>query len=315
MDYSKNAEKNKILEVRVGSHLYGTSTESSDIDLYGIFMPFDEIVFGMNRCEDVNLDVVSKNEAGRNTKDAIDCTLAEYRKFVRLALQNNPNILNVLFVDKNNILFQDEGGFAERLLDKAHLFPHKGAYHRYVGYAKSQLHKMRIKPVNFVELKNGLAVLDRYDDHCVMADVLGSVFKDDGNGKHVKCGDISIERGVSVKKAKRMIRDRINSASSRLTLYEEYGYDLKFASALIMLLAQGIEVLLTGCIKFPLVYRDDILAVKNGDFSLDEIVKWAESLMEEAKIAFDNSKLPEKPRSKEIEKFAMSEVKRYLFNR
>ena len=103
MDFRKLATDNKILEIRVGSHLFGTDTEDSDLDLYGIFMPFDEIVFGSYQCTEVKSDVLSKDETGRNTKDAVDKTITEYRKYIKLALQNNPNILHTLFVDDKNV--------------------------------------------------------------------------------------------------------------------------------------------------------------------------------------------------------------------
>jgi len=39
------AQENQILEVRVGSHLFGTDNEDSDLDLFGVYMPWDELVY------------------------------------------------------------------------------------------------------------------------------------------------------------------------------------------------------------------------------------------------------------------------------
>ena len=52
MDARVKAEENRILEVRVGSHLFGTDTPESDLDLFGVFMPWDENLFGFQRCLD-----------------------------------------------------------------------------------------------------------------------------------------------------------------------------------------------------------------------------------------------------------------------
>lgn len=71
-----------------------------------------------------DLSIVDKDDTGRNTKDAVDFKLHEYRKFVRLAMQNNPNILHVLLVDERNIRFIND--FGRSLLDHYSLFPHKG---------------------------------------------------------------------------------------------------------------------------------------------------------------------------------------------
>jgi uncharacterized protein len=335
MDYKNLAEKNKILEIRVGSHLFGTDTPDSDLDLYGIFMPFDEIVYGMHKYEEVKSDIISKDSTGRNTKDAVDRTITEYRKFIRLALQNNPNILHTLFVDKKNILHLDEGGFGQRLLDMAERFPYKGAHHRFVKYADSQRYKMRIKPENFNALENGLKLLEQFGDNTVIAEVaydkfntnfkvttvsggydihayFSPPFVDNGNGKHIKCGDLNFERGLYVKRVRNMIKDRLSKATSRKELFTRYGYDSKFASNLIHLLMEGIELMKTGRIEYPLTYANHILDIKKGKYSVEEILDWADELVEESRDALNNTKLPDEPRTKEIEEFAMNEVRNFL---
>ena len=88
--------------------------------------------------------------------------------------------------------------------------------------------------------------------------------------------------------------------------------DLKFASNLIQLAMEGIEILETGKIEFPLKYRGDILDIKNGKYSAEEIIEWSDSLLFDAEEALGKTDLPKKPRAKLIEEFAMKEVKDYL---
>jgi predicted nucleotidyltransferase len=319
MDFKEIAERNKILEIRVGSHLFGTDTPDSDLDLVGIFMPSEEMVFGGERCEEVDLGFKAKDDTGRNTAQAIDFKMHEYRKFVKLALQNNPNILHMLFINDENIRFIDgPDGFGQRLLSRAHLFPHKGAHHRFVKYADSQRHKMRIKPQMYAALEDGLRVLSMFDDNHVLADVVinqslanAAPFVDSGQGKHVQCGDLHFERGVFVKKAKKMIRDRLSRATNRAQLFTKHGYDTKFASNLIQLLMEGIELMVTGRISFPLAFRDDILAIKRGDYSADYIMEWADNLVELARASYEKTSLPSGPRTNEIQRFVIEEVKRF----
>lgn len=45
------AEKNKILEIRSGSHLYGLNTENSDEDYIGIFLAPVEYHLGLQKVE------------------------------------------------------------------------------------------------------------------------------------------------------------------------------------------------------------------------------------------------------------------------
>ena len=326
MDFIKIATNNTILKVRIGSHLFGTNTPDSDLDLYGIFMPSEEIIFGLQTCNNVKLDIVNKDQNGRNTKDAIDYQLCEYRKFIELALANNPNILHILFVNENNIININEYG--KHLLEMAHLFPYKGAHHRFIKYADSQMHKMRIKPERYNELQIGLSILNKFTNNEVMADVINSkynycrinnrlnqcsinIFKEQNNNKHIFCGDLQIERGTSITKAKKMIQQRLNKFTHRSSLYEKYGFDVKYGSNLIHLLMESIELMNEGKIKYPLTYRQDIIDVKNGKYTLNEIIEWAEQLKEKSRIAYEKSSLPENPASKIIEQFTIGEMKKW----
>jgi len=314
MDFKKMAQDNMILKIRVGSHLFGTSTPDSDEDYFGVFMPCDETIFGFQRCDEVDLGVVDKDDTGRNTAEAVDFKIHDYRKFVKTVMENNPNFMHAIFVNEENILFKDELGFADRLLALKHRIVHKGAYRRFIKYADSQLHKMRIKPANYAALERGLELLEEeFDPDNVLADVTARytgtdlIFVDQGKGKHVKCGDLFIERGTFVKKAKKMIRHRLANATSRHVLFTKYGYDTKFASNLIHLLMTGREIMETGRIKFPLTYANHVLDVKQGKYSVDEIEKWAEQLKEEARVAYEETEVRAKPAA-DLEKFAMREL-------
>jgi len=311
MDFKAIAERNKILEIRVGSHLFGTDTSDSDLDLSGIFMPCEEMIYGFQNCEEVDLSIVAKDDTGRNTSEAVDRKYYEFRKFVRLAMQNNPNILHHLFVDEKNIVQINDIG--KRLLAKAEIFPHKGAHHRFVKYADSQRHKMRIKPENYAKLEQGLAILKKENSHKVIGELRNTPpFVDQGKGKHITLGDLNFEAGVYVKKAIGMIEARLSKATSRVQLFTKYRFDVKFASNLIQLLMEDIELMNTGRIEMPLAYRQDILDIKNGKYSMEFIMAWADSLVEEARGAYEISKLPAEPRSREIEAFVMFEVRNFL---
>jgi hypothetical protein len=311
MDFRQIANDNRILEIRVGSHLFGTDTPESDLDLFGVFMPSEEMVFGFQRCEEVDLGTTHKDDTGRNTADAVDRKLHEYRKFVRLALQNNPNILHVLFADPKNIVYQNE--FGKRLLDNGEHFIHKGAHHRFVKYADSQRHKMRIKPDNYAKLIAGLEFLEHIDDDRVLGEFKDTPpFTYGGKGKHVRLGDLSLGVGTFVKKAKQKIADRLSKATHRTKLFTKYGFDTKFGSSLIQLLYEGIEIMETGWVQMPLACRQDVLDIKRGKYSVEEILSWSDRLVEAARVAYETSPLPAHPPTDYIEQFMIGEVKSFL---
>ena len=247
MNERQMAEKNKILEVVSGSFLYGTNTETSDKDYVGIFMPNVEYILGFKRCDEVDFSTISKDEKNKNTQAAVDMKLYEFRRFVKLAMENNPNILEILFVNEENRIFCNDIG--KELLAIKCLFPHQGAKQRFLGYAVSQRHKM----IN-----------------C-----------------HGRAGN----------------REEIVSA---------HGYDTKFASHLIRLMFEGVELLETGSIEFPLKERRTILDIKQGKWEMSKVLDFSSEL--EKQIESIDSKLPAKPNVEALERFTINKLRNFMHN-
>jgi len=203
-----------------------------------------------------------------------------------------------------------ESAYGTRLRKMATMFPHKGCFHRFISYALAQKHRMVIRGENLGALEQGLEILDEKADNLVMADLRGvgpfAVKGDDA--KYVCVGDLQFEAGVFVKKARKMVRERLSKATSRRGLMAKYGYDVKFGSNLIHLLHEGIEILRTGRLAFPLPYAQDILDIKQGKYTAEEILAWSDRLEAEARMEFERTTLREKPEAEAVEKFVMQEV-------
>ena len=223
-DVAKMAMANRILEIRTGSQLYGTATPESDEDFSGIFVPSMDYYFGLLEVKEADLGVKSKKEDGKNDKDAIDRKLYALKKFCQLARQNNPNILETLFADDKNVIFCNDLG--RRLLKHRHLFPSKDLFRGFIGYAHSQRHKMVVKSENIHALNDAYEFLLKADDHVVMAEfkVLDLPFFQD-KGKHIKCGDLHFEASVWAKKARKIIKTRLDKATHRAGGILKYGFD------------------------------------------------------------------------------------------
>ena len=308
------AETNKILEIKCGSHLYGTDTPDSDKDYVGVFMPPKEYVLGYRQVKEVTSNIVSKNEFGRNTSEAVDKKLYEFRHFCNLAMNNNPTILEILFVNRDNILFSSVEG--DTLLANRFLFPSQLMAKGYLGYAKQQKHKMVIRSNKFNELEAGLKALESMNDKEVMADVIlkfPDIFENrKGDKKLIWCGDLQIERGIFVKKARKIISQRIGSATSRKELIRKHGYDCKFASHLIRLLTEGLEFIKTGELQFPLYNSELLTEIKTGRYTVNQILSMADNYESEYDKALANTKLPKTPNSKTIEEFVVNSMYNHI---
>ena len=112
-----------------GSRLYGTNTELSDTDIRGVFIPSEEYFYGfLNRVEQPK-----DNEA--------DTEFFDIRKFLVLCLDNNPNIIEFLFIPDKFIL-QKTIEWDNIVSNRSH-FICKKSRHTFFGYANSQLKRIK----------------------------------------------------------------------------------------------------------------------------------------------------------------------------
>jgi len=302
--------QNKILEMVSGSHLYGTNTETSDMDKIGIFIPSLEYFFGLKSIEEVDLSVISKNDDGKNNSDAEDIKFYSLNKFVKLAIENNPNILDQMFCNKQNLLFSNDIG--EELLNIRHLFPHKGLVKKYIGYAMSQSHKMTIKVSNYDSFKIVLEWLEdkmytKGDNTKYASSQLLAEFRTSGiegikfYDHHATIGDINISLTDKLSKVYSKVVDRLSKVGNREELYTKYGFDTKFGMHCLRLLIEGKELMTTGTLEFPLKEKDFLLDVRSGKYSKEDIINMMNESSKELEDLTSRSKLPDKPRHKEIE--------------
>lgn len=315
----QQAEDNKILEIVTGSHLYGTSTPESDEDFVGIFMPPEEYVLGLQSVQEVDLSIIDKDDVNKNTADAVDRKLYEFRKFINLAMKNNPNVIEILFVHEDAIKFRNQVGSA--LLSIKDAFPSQQCIPRFIGYAHAQKHKMIIRRDHFNELCNAYGFLSLVDPKLTMSQVYDRMIDADPNAKtfwkketghHIHCGDLSFEPGNYAKKALKTLKERLDKATNRSELVLKHGYDTKFASHLIRLLYEGLMLLERGEIIFPLPMADLILDIKMGKWELGKVIETADKLENKLREAESKTKLPKNANYKAIEAFTVEQMRHHL---
>jgi uncharacterized protein len=100
-----------------------------DKDLMGVCIPSIAHYFGLKKFEQL--------EKKYNEWDSV---VYELRKFLLLLSKQNPNVLELLWLQPQHYISMHPIG--QMLLDHKELFQSKQAYHTFLGYAKSQLHKM-----------------------------------------------------------------------------------------------------------------------------------------------------------------------------
>lgn len=280
-----NCSTKILAEYHVGSALYGTQTPTSDVDISGIFVAKQEYYIGLKTMEEYDCSRIEKDSAGRNTSSAVDIKYYDIRKFVRLALDNNPNILEQLFVPDTHVT--QTSVWYDRLRHWRKNFVSKLLIPRFVGYASAQRHKMVIKKENFEALGQIGRFFTQCDPGSLIAEIKDelpffhrgrpSAIWDSKNGV-LRVGDLCIEKHVTIKRALKIIQDRLSKATNRKDLLTKFGYDTKFASHLIRLLLEAEELLRTGTLIFPLQYASRILEIRAGKWEMSDVLAEAEAI-------------------------------------
>jgi len=143
-------------EVMMGSVAYNVSSDLSDVDVHAICIPTLEMVFphsagyinGFGK-PPKTFESYQQHHIDFNKK-SYDVAVYSLIKLFNLAIDNNPNVLDMLWVPDNCILHATEIGKYIRKIRKN--FLSKAAYHRFRGYAYSQLKKLENSPrVDLIE--------------------------------------------------------------------------------------------------------------------------------------------------------------------
>lgn len=134
----------------MGSVAYGVSNVGSDIDVYGFCIPPKDTIFphlagqipGFGR-QIKRFEQWEQHHVKDSTEKEYDFSIYNIVKYFQLCMENNPNMIDSLFVPRRCILHSTQIG--ELVRENRKLFLHKGAFHKFKGYAYSQMHKMNIK--------------------------------------------------------------------------------------------------------------------------------------------------------------------------
>lgn len=312
-------EQGKILEVKSGSFLYGLNTEKSDEDYVGIFFAPKDYIYGLKTVEQVDMSIVSKDERGKNTSEAVDRKFYELKRFIKLAQQGNPNIWEVLFTSEDSIVYISD--FGRKLLDNRDLFVSKDIIPKFLGFAKSQEKKLMMRTANLSNLIDAQKYLIRKIEEgfekITLPEMMGTkefdeLFKETSDKTRFMVGTYGINRNITIKSGVKMLQEIITNSTSRLENVENYGWECKYGHHLLRLLYQTIEVLNTGTLKYPLKDRELLLKVKYGEVSFDEFKKLVDKAYDDLRIAEENTKIPAKPNHKKIEELLMEGYEEWL---
>jgi uncharacterized protein len=138
----KTVEARAILLTKVGSHSYGINTTNSDLDYKGIFIAPQEYYWGLKVIEQKDRGWEQDSERFPSLNGVKDLVFYELRKYLKLAQDANPNILELLF---ESLEFYEyiHPTVGQKLIDNRELFLSKKIKYSYSGYAYAQIRKIK----------------------------------------------------------------------------------------------------------------------------------------------------------------------------
>lgn len=271
-----------------GSHSHGTYIAPedggiSDTDYIAVVVPPPEYLLGTKTFETWKY---------QNKETGVDVTVHSFAHFMRLLLNSNPNGLSLLWQRKADFLFMARP-FESVLVDQRKRFLSQAAYGHFIGYADGQLKRM--SAFN----KERMFEYERMEADVIAA---GYVPKDVIEHWDRYKGMVHSYEFRETYKLLREFRQLHRSYFSaymgkkRKDNVVAHGYDVKNACHLIRLMRMCVEFLQDGEIT---VYRtedaDQLVKIKIGHWTLDEVKTEAAGLKAEAEAALAKTALPLRP--------------------
>lgn len=318
---------NIIVQHYAGSHAYGTSLPTSDVDIRGVFLA-DPLYYLTPWYNVKEIDI----------PDQEDGKVYELHKFLQLLTDQNPNIVETLWVDEADIITNSPA--YQILREHRDTFLSTKCAHTYSGYAHAQLKRIKghnkwinnPKPEQPPRQIDYMSVIHCFTDN--------KQYKITGEDMIKMCDDHMLEPygnnifGLLYKKGKCLFNDKnfilntdnersldrseiplmivkfnydvykhdidehknywnwkTNRNQQRSVLEEQFGFDTKHASHLVRLLHTGLEILQEHKVYVKRPDAQYLLDIRNGKYSYEEILERAEILDKEIQKAYNNSTL------------------------
>jgi predicted nucleotidyltransferase len=327
-EYIKNYVKDNLICLYVGgSHAYGLDTETSDLDIRGIFKDSIDQILGYQKVEQLE----------NSTNDIVIYCLS---KIIHLIAEGNPNCMEALFIDEEEILFAtDDYWYLRSQRDK---LVSKIVKHKYSGYAISQLKRAKGHYKNLTKeqegkfenkpnIKDYITHIDGIDgsvnkiknfnqdlSHYYFTKVKDEIYNmwydnknkypliEEGNSflpiqesdgmKDINyCGVIWFNKSQFQKdldEYNNWKRWKENRNEKRHELEKKFGVDTKHLMHVFRLLNMGLEILNGEGVKVKRPDREFLMDIRNGKYKYEWIIQEAEKLDKEVlETAYKNSKL------------------------
>lgn len=302
---------NLIFLTLSGSRAYGINTEQSDYDYRGICIPPLEYYLTMKNFE----------QHDNNEKDIVIYGIS---KFIELASNVNPNIVELLFADEDKIVYKHP--MMERIIENRQLFLSKKAKHTFLGYAFAQMkrikhHKKWIdNPIEKpLREKYGLPPVSQLTKEKINAlytlgrDYVEEIFNTYLKEKYRITSLFHFNKTTffdyiqreavyfeDMEEYKRYNDWKVHRNPDRALLEAKMGFDGKHMSHLFRLLGMAKEIAVEKTIHVSRPDKEFLMAIRNGEYGYDELLVRADKEEQQVNELFEKSDLQQSVNIKKI---------------
>lgn len=300
---------NLVVQIKFGSHLYGTDTPQSDLDYKSIYIPEARDILLQRVTGSLALGQKSKKEGEKNLPDDVDNECYSLQRYLELIAEGQTVAVDMLFAP-NPMIETDLWGHIQFYRDR--LLTKKSA--AFVGYCRTQANKYGIKGSRVAAARSALERFDRLQeehgttakvgdffgpDDEVIDDHTQTIRKNTPQGKserYFECCNRMVGFTNTVKEAASIFRRIHENYGARARQAESnQGVDWKALSHAVRVGREAIELLSTHSITFPLPYAAHILEIKQGKLPYEKVAEEIETLLEDVERAASASTLREIP--------------------
>ncbi|QEX15358.1 hypothetical protein FRZ44_06410 [Hypericibacter terrae] len=302
-----------IVEMRVGSHLYGTDTPRSDLDIKGVYLPAARDIL-LQRVAPSLLQAAAKAPGQRNQAGDQDCEYYSLQRYLEFLAEGQTGALDMLFAPEGAMLRPPAPLWYEIQAASGRLVTRQAA--SFLRYSRQQAAKFGIKGSRVAAGRRALAVLSAAearlgttarleeiaDELAILvqgAEHLGLVDLPAPGGEavpHLEVCGRKISYRVSIKTAREIVQKLVEEYGARaLQAERNEGVDWKALSHAVRVGREAVELLQTGRIAFPLREAGHLKRIKAGEIPYQLVAEEIESLLVEVETAAAGSRLSPTP--------------------
>jgi hypothetical protein len=300
-----------MVRMRFGSHLYGTNTPQSDLDIKAVYLPSARDIL-LQRVKPAVTGHREKGRGEKNTADDTDFEAYSPAKFLDLLSEGQTVALDMLFAPPSAMLEQPHALWVDIQALAPKLFSKKTT--AFVGYCRQQARKYGVKGERLAAVRRALEGLNdieaRYgsneklgmasDELGALASsspLLGIVQLPHADGTMATYFDVAGKKAIfsaSIKAARAMAQNLFDEFGDRTRAAEaNQGIDWKAMLHAVRIARQAVEFLETGRVTFPRPEAAHLLAIKRGEVAYLRVGEEIENLLGDVEAAAGRSNLPE----------------------